>query len=254
MYQTTICSELYSLLSKLDRVSSLVFTVPESVQGGRNALDHLKYAAEQIKSYIDVSNSNPWNIHITEFVYAPIEVNRNINYHALKCISGDVTIILCDYGITNVWGEVSVIAIEIQYSEIGLCATGKIFSYAATWNSEIVQKNINTWFELAYRNKPVYGENKRIAREAAAAELAAAAAKSAADAEKTRVLAQKRAEENERRMFISKSMDPFVPELRESLSRTISHIQSLNDDSKRNEAFVYAARQLALLSYNQPNA
>jgi hypothetical protein len=247
MYQTTICSELYSLLSKLDRVSSLVFTVPESVQGGKNALDHLKYAAEQIKSYFDGSKSNPFNIHITEFVYDHIVENRNNKYHALTCISGDVTIFLCDYGETNVWGEVSVISIEIKYSEIGICATGKIFSYAAVWNSDTVQSNINTLFELAYRNKPVFEENKRIAREAAAA-------KSAADAEKTRVLAQKRAEENERRMFISKSMDPFVPELRESLSRTISHIQSLNDDSKRNEAFVYAARQLALLSYNQPNA
>jgi hypothetical protein len=180
--------------------------------------------------------------------------NRLNRYHALKCMSGDVTIILCDYGVTRVWGEVSVIAIEIQYSEIGICAVGTIFSYATPWNSKTVQTNINTWFELAYRNKPVFEEDRRIAREAAAAELAAATAKSAADDEKTTAFAQKRAEENERRMFISKTMDPFVPELRESLSRTISHFQSLNDDSKRNEAFVYAARQLALLSYKQENA
>jgi hypothetical protein len=234
MYQRTTRSELYRLLSRIERVPNHVFLGTASVPGGDESLSHLKLAAEQIKSYIDEADSNPWNIRITdvsEFRYDPVNINRNVNYHASKYASGNVTIILCDYGITPVWGIRHAIAIEIQYNG-GICAEGALFSYDNTWDPRVVKQKIKTMFERAYTK--------------AEADSRKAEAKLAADEEKKRELVQKMDAENARRLLISQTMDPIVSELSVSLRHRIAEIPSLND--KRREAFVYATTQLALLS------
>jgi hypothetical protein len=234
MYRRTTRSELYSLLSRIERVPNHVFLGTASVPGGDEALSHLKLAAEQIKSYIDEADSNPWSIHITnvsEFRYDPVNINRNVNYHALKYASDNVTIILCDYGITRVWGIKHAITIEIRYSG-DKCAEGVLFSYDNPWDPLVVKQEINTMFKCAYTK--------------AEADSRKAGAKLAADEEKKRALVQKKDDENELRLLISHTMDPIVSELSASLRHRIAGIPSLND--KRHEAFVYATTQLALLS------